>query len=553
MTNLAQLLQRHLATPEKPLYTQFVDGAWRHFSAAEVAALAARWQQAFRREGLEAGDRVAICLRNGVNWVAADQAALGLGLVVVPLYVDDNGDNLAWCLIDSGARLLVLESARLLPALQRSLSAMPTVVCLQETPPVPAVPLQAWLPEVAQPFETAGLEPDRLATLVYTSGTTGRPKGVMLSHRNLLANLEAVAETVAAYDSDVFLSLLPLSHMLERTGGYYFPLYCGSRVAFCRGISHLAEDLAAQRPTVIIAVPRVFERVLVRVEQALARAPVKRLLFHLAVASGWRRFCGRENLFDRLLGRRLQGLVAGPILARLGGRMRVAVVGGAALDKRVARTFIGLGLPMLQGYGLTETAPVISVNRLADNDPESVGPPLPNVEARVNEQHELLVRGPSVMPGYWRNPDATGAVLDGDGWLNTGDQAEIRGGLVYIRGRTKDILVLSNGEKVAPEDAEHAILEDPLFEQAMLVGEGRAYLILLAVTGETDEKKLVRHANACLKDFPRWMRVRRVIALQEPWTLEDGLVTPTLKVKRRAVFGKFAERIEQAYRSVRTV
>lgn len=554
MNNLAELLQQHLATPEKVLYTQFVGGAWRDFSAGEVATLAARWQQAFRREGLAPGDRVALCLRNGVNWAAVDQAALGLGLVVVPLYVEDNAENIAWCLLDSGARLLVMDSSRLLAALQQALPDMPAAVCLQENPPIPAIPAQEWLPSAAAPFEAAPVGADTLATLVYTSGTTGRPKGVMLTHRNILSNLEAVARTIKADDRDLFLSLLPVSHMLERTGGYYFPLYCGSRVAFSRGVSHLAEDLTVQRPTVLIAVPRVFERVLVRIEQVLARSPAKHLLFHLAVNSGWHRFRGRENLFDRLVGRRLQDIVAGPILARLGGRMRVAVVGGAALDKRVAKTFIGLGLPMLQGYGLTETAPVISVNRLEENDPESVGPPLPNLEVRTNEHHELLVRGPSVMAGYWRNPEATSAALDANGWLNTGDQAEIRNGLIYIRGRTKDILVLSNGEKVAPEDVEQAILEDAVFEQAMLVGERRAYLILLAVTRETDEKKLVRHANARLKDFPRWMRVRRVIAVQAPWTLEEGLLTPTLKVKRRAVYGRFAEQIDRAYRSgIRTV
>jgi long-chain acyl-CoA synthetase len=554
MNNLAELLQRRLANPDRPLYTQYLDGAWRDFTAAEVVELSARWQQAFLREGLVAGDRVALCLRNGVNWVAVDQAALGLGLVVVPLYVDDNAENIAWCLIDSGARLLVMDSTRLLVALQQALPDMPVVVCFQENPPAPAVPVREWLPAAAGPFEVAPVEAATLATLVYTSGTTGRPKGVMLTHGNILSNLEAVSRTIEADDRDRFLSLLPLSHMLERTGGYLFPLYCGAGVAFSRGISHLAEDLAAQRPTVLIAVPRVFERVLARIEQALARSPVKHLLFHLAADSGWRRFRGQETLFDRLVGRRLQPTVAAPILARLGGRLRVAVVGGAALDKRVAKTFIGLGLPMLQGYGLTETAPVISVNRLEDNDPESVGPPLPNLEVRVNEDHELLVRGPSVMPGYWRNPEASAAVLDADGWLNTGDQAEIRNGLIYIRGRTKDILVLSNGEKVAPEDAEQAILEDPVFEQAMLVGEGRAYVILVAVTRETDERKLVRHANARLKDFPRWMRVRRVIAVQEPWTLEEGLLTPTLKVKRRTVYGRFADRIEKVYREgIRTV
>jgi long-chain acyl-CoA synthetase len=209
---------------------------------------------------------------------------------------------------------------------------------------------------------------------------------------------------------------------------------------------------------------------------------------------------------------------------------------------------------MLQGYGLTEASPIVAGNREHDNDPVSVGAPVPGVAVRVNEAGELLVRGPSVMMGYWHNPEATAQVLDAEGWLNTGDMAEIRAGKIIIKGRTKDILVLSNGEKVSPQDAEMAILDDPLFEQAMLVGEGRAYLVLLAVTQESDEKTLIKHANARLKSFSRWVRVRRAIAVQEPWTLADGLLTPTLKVRRNAVYDRYRERIEGVYRNgIKTV
>ncbi|MDD5330349.1 MAG: AMP-binding protein, partial [Sulfuricella sp.] len=220
-----------------------------------------------------------------------------------------------------------------------------------------------------------------------------------------------------------------------------------------------------------------------------------------------------------------------------------------ALEPRVARSFIGLGLDMRQGYGLTEAGPVVAGNREEDNDPASVGAPLRGLEIRINPAHELLVRGPSVMRGYWRNLEATAEVLGADGWLNTGDLADIRDGKIYLKGRAKEILVLSNGEKLSPQDAEMAILEDPLFEQVMLGGEGRAYLVLLAVSRESDEKTLLRHANARLKTFPRWVRVRRVIALREPWTMAEGLLTPTQKVKRAAVAARFSREIEQVYRN----
>jgi long-chain acyl-CoA synthetase len=240
-------------------------------------------------------------------------------------------------------------------------------------------------------------------------------------------------------------------------------------------------------------------------------------------------------------------MVAAPVLAKLGGRLRLAVVGGAALDPALARMFIGLGLPMLQGYGLTEASPVIAVNRENDNDPESVGAPLPGLEVKLLQGGELAVRGPSVMLGYWRNDEATRAVIDPDGWLSTGDVAEIRDGKIYIRGRAKDILVLSNGEKLPPQDVELALLRDPAFEQVMLIGEGRPFPVLLAVTQETDEKALVKRANDQLKAFPRWVRVRRVITTREPWDVESGLLTPTLKLKRSLVAKRFAESIDAAY------
>lgn len=223
------------------------------------------------------------------------------------------------------------------------------------------------------------------------------------------------------------------------------------------------------------------------------------------------------------------------------------VVGGAALDQRVGRTFVGLGLRITQGYGLTETSPVIAGNRDGDRDLASVGEPLENLQIRVNQAGELLVRGPSVMQGYWRQPEATLEILSEDGWLNTGDQVEIRNGKIYIKGRTKDILVLSNGEKVPPQEVETAILSDPIFEQVMLVGEGRAYLTLLAVTQETDSNKLIRRANEKLKNFPRYIRIRRVVSLKEPWSIENRLLTPTLKVKRRRVYEKFNSEIEKIY------
>jgi long-chain acyl-CoA synthetase len=549
--NLAHLLERALAAPDRALYRHWTGERWEDVTVADVAARAARWQAAFRREGYAAGDRIAVAVRNGIQWVAIDQAALGLGLVVVPLYVDDNADNIAWCIEHAQARLVVVDGSRMAEAL-RALAgryALPPIVVLRADAGEPAASAERWLPEADRAFEARDVAPGTLATICFTSGTAGRPKGVMLSHGNIGANVAMCAATAMARPDDRFLSILPLSHMFERTGGYYLPLSIGAQVAFARGVAHLPDDLRTQAPTVMFAVPRIFEKFAARIEHALAGAPRRKRLFDACVALGWRVEQGRARLHDRLVLRALRRLVAKPILARLGGRLRLAVVGGAALDPALARTFIGLGLPMLQGYGMTEASPVVSVNRLSDNVPDTVGRPLDGVEVKLGEGGELLVRGASVMLGYWRNDEATRAAIDAAGWLHTGDLAEIRDGRIAIRGRAKDILVLSNGEKLPPQDVEFAILHDPVFEQAMLIGEARPFVVLLAVSQETDERTLLKRANAQLKAFPRWMRVRRVIASSEPWSVENGLLTPTLKLKRPMLVDRYRDRIDAAYAS----
>ena len=548
MNNLAALLQQWQSTPGKILYRQYVDEAWRDYDAAAMLALAARWQAGYRAAGLAAGDRVALCLKNGVQWVAADLAAHGLGLVVVPLYVDDNADNMAWCIADSGAKLLIADHLRFLPALQQALDRQPPIVLVRGEARPPAVAVADWMPAQAAPFIIEPQDAEALATIVYTSGTLGRPKGVMLSHRNILANVAAILEVHPIHQADVLLSVLPLSHMFERTGGYYLPLCAGATVTYCRGIGELAQDMAEQRPTVIMAVPRLFERMLARIDERLLQSRLQRFLFYLAARAGWRRFQGQARWFDGWLIRLLHPKVAAPLLARLGGRLRQAVMGGAALDRRVAETLIGLGVPLLQGYGLTEASPVVAVNRCDNNDPASVGEPLPGIETRLSETGELLVRSPSVMQGYWNNEAATRTVVDQAGWLNTGDIVEVRQRRIYIRGRSKNILVLSNGEKIAPEDIEGAVMGDALFEQVLVVGEVRPYLVLLAVSAESDEQLLLRRANERIRHLPRYARIRRVIALKEPWSTENGLLTPTLKIRRTAVQDRFLPQIEEAYR-----
>jgi len=550
---------------------------------AETASLAARWQEALRREGLQPGERVAVMLKNCLEWVLFDQAALGLGLVTVPLYVNDRPENFAMIIEETGARLLLIEgvdqwerirqvSGRL-DSLVRIVSLTPA--CEQECDPRLAL-LADWLPEYAGSYASRNWPAEALATIVYTSGTTGRPKGVMLSHANILANAYASVSRVAVYPADLFLSFLPLSHSLERTAGYYVPIMAGASVAHVRSLEQLPEDLAAVRPTIIISVPRVFERLQMKISGKLATAPRwQRLLFDLTLAVGWRRFLQRQGRSGWsplcLLWPLLNLLVAKRVMAALGGRIRLTISGGAPLSPEIARFFISLGLQLLQGYGLTEASPVIAVNGLADNRPETVGPPLPGVEVRLGANSELLVRGANVMSGYWHNPDAGATVIDKEGWLHSGDQARIAAsGHITITGRLKEIIVLANGEKVAPAEIEMAINSDRLFEQSLVVGEGRPYLAALLVLNDREwlklagslgvdaargellasdqvEQALLERLTPKLAQFPGYARIRRVHAGLTPWKVRDGLLTATLKLRRQQLLERYAQEIEKLY------
>jgi len=412
------------------------------------------------------------------------------------------------------------------------------------------------------------------ASIVYTSGTTGLPKGVMLTHQNILGNSYAALQCMDIYSSDTFLSFLPLSHMLERTVGYYLPMMAGATVTFARSIPDLAKDLVTVKPTVIVAVPRIFERVHAGIISKLAAKPRPlAALFRLAVKTGWRHFLyrqGRCSWSALLLFRPLLDLLAGKqVREKLGGRLRVVITGGAPLSAEISQFFLGLGLPLIQGYGLTETSPVVSANRPDDNRPEGVGKPLPGIEVRIGDEQELLVRGSCVMQGYWKNDQATAETIDADGWLHTGDKAGLENGHIRITGRLKEIIVLSNGEKVALTDMEMAIAMDPLFEFNMVIGEGRPFLSMVAVlnrqlwqelaaqlgvSADPESLKLPEVQSAILTRtekllyrFPGFVYIKEVSLSLTPWTVENGLLTPTLKLKRMAVEKQMKHDIDRIY------
>lgn len=585
---LPGLFQERLAlTPDKIAYRQF-DAAtetWQSLTWRDIAREVARWQAALTRENLSPGDRVAIMLKNCAEWIIFDQAALGLGLVTVPLYLDDRPDNAAWIIDNAGARLLLVEGRfqhRKVAEIVSTSQKLERVISL-----LPPEKLTDWSPQfaVAEDWLKAAegtaipkrrVAADMLASIVYTSGTTGKPKGVMLTHDNMLWNAWYASRCADFGPDEVFLSFLPLSHTLERTAGYYLPMLLGSEVVYARSIALLAQDLQTIQPTVLVSVPRIYERVYGRIQDALAKkGGLAQTLFDTAVDVGWHKFeyeQGRATWHPKLLSwPLLKKLVADGVAEKLGGRLKIAISGGAALSPDIAKVFIGLGVPVFQGYGLTETSPVVSVNRPDSNIPASIGKPPEGVEVKIGEHDELLTRSRCVMRGYWDNPEATAAVIDGAGWFHSGDQARMdERGHLYIIGRIKDIIVLNNGEKVPPGDMEAAIKLDPLFEQIMIIGEGKPYLAALAVLNAEHwqswcveqnldasgsdtlsdsrvNKMLLARLTARLKAFPGYAQVRRLYATLEPWSVENGLLTPTLKMKRAQILIRYAKEADALF------
>ncbi len=553
--------------------------AWDAITWRSIGERAGRFQAAIERLGLKKGDRVALLLPNGIDWVSFDMAALSLGLVVVPLYSYDSPSNHSFILNHSGARLALIDTRKHWEAIAASDEPVPATeqIWVREDPsgplPEPLKRLADVLPEIGAPLPDIVAKPEDLATLIYTSGTTGRPKGVMLSHAAILWNAEGVTKFIAPSQSDVFLSILPLAHAFERTVGYYVPIMAGATVAYARSVELLREDLATVQPTVFLSVPRLYERIYAAIRERAARNVLKRFLLAVTVGIGWQHFewkqgrGPRPGLLSRLARPLHHHLVARQILMAFGGRTRVAVSGGAPLPREVARFLIGLGLPLVEGYGLTEAAPVVTATALEDNLPGSAGRPLKGSEVRLSDEAELLIRAPSIMQGYWKDSDATAAAFGAQGWLKTGDIAEIRDGRVFIRGRLKDIIVLSTGEKISPDPIEAAILRDPLIGQACVLGDGKPFAVAVLVMERERWSKLANELKADphepnaeavnaevlariarnLMDFSKPAQIRGVHLVLEPWSIDHGLLTPTFKVKRYAIEAKFAEEVAALY------
>ncbi len=567
------LLESPLDWADAPMLGYRERGAWRWMTRAEVQQKVRRVANWLCSIGIRNGDRVGLLGHNSPEWCIADFAILRIGAVTVPAYYTDPPGAVRYVFEDAGCRLVLAEPGEQQAKLDAS-GAPVFPFRGDQVISLAAVSCDASLegePDVKAPERNA------LATLIYTSGTTGNPKGVMLSHDNLLSDIVAELAVIPVFPDDIFLSFLPVSHAFERNVGQFLPIACGTGIAYAEDVSTLMRDITEVRPTVMISVPRLYEKIYAGVHERLAHASaLKRTLFNKAQALGAEQY-EQEKKGGGLSGGKatvfklLDHLVHGKLRAMLGGRLRLFISGGAALHPDIARFLLAAGITVCPGYGLSETSPVLAVNPERRIRPGTVGPALPGVELRLADDGELLARGPMVMQGYWHRPEATAEVLEADGWLHTGDIAEIDDeGYVRIVERKKELMVLSNGENVPPARVEKLIAIDPCVLQAMVVGDRRPHMTALIVpdvnqlgavwrrerkhplpedwrTNHDVHQWLLGRMHHCCRELPGFMQVKDFIFVDEEWSQADGMLTPTLKLKRRKIMARHQAEIDALY------
>jgi long-chain acyl-CoA synthetase len=562
-------------------------GSWRDLSHREVESRVTRLAAALEGMGVEAGDRIAILSENRPEWALTDFAVLGLGAVLVPIYPTLPANQIAYILNDSSARAVFVSTREQLGEIQEIRGKLPTLQLVASFDPPGGLEGVAHFADLVKrggdavdggrtgSFRERALRvtPDDLATLIYTSGTTGDPKGVMLTHLNIASNVDAVMQhrVMDMRPGEVALSFLPLSHSFERMVDYVY-WDNGVTIAYAESIEKLADNLGEVSPHYVAAAPRVFEKIYAKVMGATG---IKRKLVM------WAKGVGEARVDEILRGgvpasslsfRIADRLVFSKLRGRTGGRLRAFISGSAPLSGDIARFFFAAGLPVYEGYGLTETSPVISVNRPGGVKLGSVGLPIPGVEVRIAENGEIVVRGPNVMKGYWNKPDATREMIDEEGWLHTGDVGELDDeGYLRITDRIKNIIVTAGGKNIAPQPIENLAAMSPYIGQVVMIGDRRAFPTLLLVPDfenlnawaaeqglETgDPEALSKHpkviallegeAMSRLEGLARYERPKKVAILPEELTIESGALTPTMKVKRRVVEERYSGAIEGMY------
>ena len=558
-------------------------GTYQDISYAELGESVDAFSKGLNALGVQKDDRVAILSENRPEWAITDFGTLKAGGVTVPMFSTLTAAQVGYILKDSGSKIICVSTEA---QLKKVLSIRDEVPTLEQV--IIFDPIEGETPEGVSQFEAVceldgeitddAASEDDIATIIYTSGTTGDPKGVMLTHANFIFNLQACKSLIDVSEADVLLSFLPLSHVFERLGGHYVPLFSGAKIAYAESTFTVAQNMGEVSPTVMLSVPRLYETMHDRILRAVQEgSPLKQKIFHWGVSVGSAVSSAiqqgkkpsailqlQQNIADKLVFAKLK--------AATGGRLRFFVSGGAALPQAIAEFFHAAGILILEGYGLTETSPVISMNHPEGWKFGTVGMPVPGIEVQIAEDGEILTRGPHVMKGYFNNESATAEVIDGEGWFHTGDIGIIdEDGFVKITDRKKNIIVLSNGKNVAPQPIESELVQSPFIDQIMLVGNERKNLASLIVPNfdalkawaaengvATDDlptmlktrevqQQIQSDIRSRLTDFADFEQVRRFTLLEKEFSQETDEMTPTLKLKRNVIIERYGDAIEEMY------
>lgn len=571
---------------ERPFLWAKQDGKYQPLSWAEASEQVGQLARGLAALGLEPGDRVTLVSENRPEWVIADLAIMSAGGITVPAYVTNTVDDHRHILGNSGARIAIVSTAALAERVIAAAEMVPSVRAVIAIEPLPQtgsrVAVHSW-DEVlargaARPDDVAervaALSSDAVACVIYTSGTGGAPKGVLLSHRNIIGNCRGAYRLLEmlGFGDEVFLSFLPLSHSYEHTAGLFFPISIGAEIYFAEGAETLAANLLEARPTIMTAVPRLYETMHQRIRLGIQRERgLKRRLFERAVAIGRKRLEQEPLSFgERMLDPVLEKLVRDKVRARFGGRLKAMISGGAPLNPEIGGFFVALGVMLLQGYGQTEAAPVIACNQPGKIKIDTVGPPVDGVEVKIAEDGEILVAGDNVMLGYWNDPESTSRTVAG-GWLHTGDIGQLDAeGYLRITDRKRDFIKNSGGDMISPARVEGALTLMPEIAQAMVFGDRRPYLVavlvpdpdfaagykggragpgeLAALAGDPGFHKAVGEVVGRVNEtLAPPERIRRFLIASEPFSTANGQLTPTLKVRRHAVREAYGASFDMLY------
>lgn len=580
---------------QRPMFMHKVGGKYQGIGYSELKVKVDNFALGLAAIGVKRGTNIAIISENRPEWVIADMGMMKLGAVSVALYPTLTPKQIEFILIDSCAKYAIVSNQLQLNKLLKVIDDIPLlekIILMADDSSINDDRIYSFskVIEMGSEFkennsgylydEMSKVKPEDLLTIIYTSGTTGNPKGVMLSHKNLVSNIIASAECIIFNHEDTVLSFLPLSHSYERMAGYYTAVACGATIAYAESIDTVRENLLEVQPTIVTTVPRLFERIYNRLMKQISDEPkIRQKIFSWAIGVGKTYACARKNKITSpslsLQYKIADKLVFQKIKARTGGKIKFFASGGAALASELGEFFEAIGIQIIEGYGMTESSPVISVNRLDDYKWGTVGKPIPDVVVKIAEDGEILVKGPNVMIGYWNNTKETEEIIDKDGWLHTGDIGMFdTEGYLKITDRKKHLFVSSGGKNIAPQHIENLFLQSQFIDQFVLIGDGKMYLSALIVPNfdvikeyaskhhvsfQTVEdltnhqeiyKLLETELNKIQRDLANYERIRKFTILSRPLTIENGEITPTLKPRRKIIEENFREVIDKMYAGV---